>query len=144
MPRLSREELQGQLEKGLAAWAELKARLMADDHLDEDSYPTEAALKLITEWHWTDCKGLLEFIKGIWYMADWGWREVDASALPTDSREYSKDGGAILLISTGGWSGNESIIRAFQDNQMAWHLCWIQSRRGGHYIFSVHQFKDDK
>lgn len=144
MPRLSQEELRDQHERDLTAWAELKARLMDEEHVDDDGYPTDAALALIEKWHWTDCGGLFDFVKSIWHLASWGWREVDASALPTDSSEYNKNGGAILLISTAGWSGNESIIRALQDNWMAWSLCWIQSRRGGHYIFKLHELKDDE
>lgn len=143
MPRLIQGELQAQHEKDMAAWSELKARLMDEELVDEDGYPTEAALELITKWHWTDCKGLLEFIEGIWYMSDWGWKDVDASQLKTTDRDYNAEGGALLFVSTAGWSGNESLIRALQDNWMAWHLCWIQSRRGGHYIFKPHEFKDD-
>lgn len=144
MPGLNREELEGRLEKDLAAWVELKSRMMDEEHVDDDSYPTEAALELITKWHWTDCRGLLEFIESIWHLADWGWKEVDSGELEPTDNDYSADGGPLLFVSTGGWSGNESIIRAFQDNMMAWHLCWIQSRRGGHYIFKPHEFKDDK
>lgn len=143
MPRLNREELQSSLEADQAAWAELKAKLMDEEHIDDDGYPTDAALELIEKWHWTDCKGLLEFIGGIWYMSDWGWKEVDASELKPTDDDYKAEGGPLLFASTAGWSGNESIIRAFQDNWMAWNLCWIQSRRGGHFIFKPHEFKDD-
>lgn len=144
MKRLDREELNRQLEADKAAWAELKAKWMQSDHLDDDGYPTETALKLIEEWHWTDCKGLLEFIHSIWHLRSWGWTEVDASALRRESEDYDEKGGGLLFVSTAGWSGNESLISAFKNNSMAWHLCWIQSRRGGHYIFKQHEFKDDK
>lgn len=137
-----REKWARQLEVDKAAWDELKSRLMGEDHLDDDGYPTDAALELIEEWHWTDCKGLIEFIKGLWHLASWGWTEVNANELDKDDDDYDEKGGKLLFISTAGWSGNESIIRAFQTNSMAWGLCWIQSRRGGHYIFTPHEFKD--
>lgn len=140
---INREEIAQQLEANKASWSELKDRLMQEELIDDDGYPTESALKLIEEWHWIDCKGLLEFIGGIWYSANWGWREVDASLLREGDRDYNKNGGKLLFISTAGWSGNESLIRAFKSNDMAWHLCWIQSRRGGHYIFTPHEFKDE-
>lgn len=144
MSRLNREELTRQLEADMAAWAELKARLMQEDFVDDDGYPTDAALELIEAWHWTDCTGLFEFIKEIWHLRTWGWTEGDAKDLDKHHDDYDKDGGKLYFISTGGWSGNESIIRALQSNTMAWALTWVQSRRGGHYIFKQHEFKDDK
>jgi len=29
------------------------------------------------------------------------------------------------------------IIRAMEENNSIWSLVWVQSRRGGHYIFEV-------
>jgi hypothetical protein len=40
-------------------------------------------------------------------------------------------------ISTAGWSGNESLIRAMEKNSFMWATTWVQSRRGGHYIFEI-------
>ena len=142
--RYNKEEVEAKLEADKAAWLELKAKLMGRDFEDEEGYPTNAALELVENWHWTDCKGLLEFIEGIWHMRSWGWNEVDASELSPDDDDYNESGGTLLFVSTAGWSGNESIIGAFRRNEMAWHLCWIQSRRGGHYIFKPHEFKDDQ
>lgn len=140
----TKEEIEAQIEAEQAAWAQLKAKLMEEELLDEDGYPTDAALELVTKWHWADCKGLFEFISGIWYLRSWGWTEVDASKLDKDDDDYDEKGGELLFISTAGWSGNESIIRALKDNHMAWMLCWVQSRRGGHFIFEPHQFKDEQ
>ena len=42
---------------------------------------------------------------------------------------------ATLYISTGGWSGNEDLIGAMQNNAMLWIMTWVSSRRGGHYTF---------
>ena len=144
MPSLIQEKLQRQLDADVAAWGELKARLMAEEHVDDDGYPTDAALELIEKWHWTDCEGLFEFIKSVWHLSGWGWSEVNASELEPTDDDYNAKGGTLLFVSTAGWSGNESIIRALQGNWMAWSLCWIQSRRGGHYIFKPHEFKDDE
>ena len=104
-------------------------KLMSDEMLDGDGYPTQSACDIIALWDFTDSTGWFEFIKGIWWMPDWGWRESDVKDECFDKmvRQYN--------ISTGGWSGNEDIIRAMMKNNMLWNFCWVQSRRGGHYIF---------
>lgn len=109
-------------------WLDFFEKNKYEGRLDKDGYPTEIALKLIQEWHWTDIKGCFEFIKTIWAYPRY-WRE-----------EVSEDGTTITYnISTTGWSGNESIIDALQKNEMLWGISWVQSGRGGHYIF---EYKD--
>lgn len=130
------EELNAKLEQDKRDFENLKELLLASDPLDEDGYPTEEALTLIEKWHWSDADGWFEFIKSIWWSADWGWSEKEE---PHDWKEdviVSR-----IHASTGGWSGNESIIRAMEANTMMWHLNWVQSRRGGHYIFEPKEIK---
>lgn len=111
------------------------AELQQEELLDEDGYPTEAALEIVRIWHWSEPRSYFEFIKSIWWYADWGWREIETT------HEIFKDRVVIQYhISTGGWSGNESIIRAMQANDMMWNLNWVQSHRGGHYIFELREF----
>lgn len=112
-------------------------RLMQLDHLDEDGYPTEDALDLITMWHWDDARGWFDFIKSIWAYRDWGWKEQEVIDEITNKKEWC------YYISTAGWSGNESIIRAMEKNTWMWGLNWVQSRRGGHYIFQLKEFDAD-
>jgi len=131
------KELHRKLEEDKAIAKERIANLMDEPHLDEDGYPTEAALEIVRIWHWSDSRGWFEFIKSIWYMSSWGWSESDAE------HEYIKDSKVhVYNISTAGWSGNESIIREMQNSNMMWHLNWVQSRRGGHYIFELKEFKE--
>ena len=100
--------------------------------LDDDGYPTQYALDLIWFWHFSDPRGWFDFIQSIWYMRDWGWKEAEAID------EIFKDKNiTAIYVSTAGWSGNESIIKAMQKSDMLWHLTWAQSRRGGHYIFEI-------
>jgi hypothetical protein len=101
------------------------------ENLDDDGYPTDAVLDKITNWSHTDkFVHLMEFVKDIWWAADWGWREYN-------TKDYNNRDEITYDISTGGWSGNESIINALQDNRLFWMCCWEQSNRGGHYIFKV-------
>lgn len=114
------------------------------DYLDEDGYPTEEALDIIANW-WIAPDGkfdytktfpeLMEFIKTLWYAPDYGWQEKEEP-----HEIWSKKIVKRWYISTGGWSGNEDIIRAMQKADWGWTLNWVQSRRGGHYIFEEYQF----
>lgn len=106
---------------------------MSADLLDDDGYPSDATLDRIRAWG-QDLTALFAFVRSCWRYADIGyWSEEDGTddVLERPVRRY--------LISTGGWSGNESIIAALRKNVYAWHFSWAQSRRGGHYIFEVVQ-----
>lgn len=99
-------------------------------------YPDDEELQRIREWDYHDYPGLMDFIRSIWWMASWGWKQEpakDSLMGDTDVMRYD--------ISTGGWSGNESIIEAMGENFMFWSMSWVQSRRGGHYIFEVRKLE---
>jgi hypothetical protein len=109
--------------------------LLKHEMLDDDGYPTDEALEIIEIWHWNDAKGWFDFIHSIWHLASWGWKEGEAIDEITNKKTWC------YYVSTAGWSGNESIIRAMQKNDWMWHLNWVQSRRGGHYIFELREIK---
>lgn len=111
--------------------------------LDDDGYPTDETLDFIakarppgdpmTPW----ARELLASVKAIWQYSDMGfWKEERDQHAWFDERQITR-----YLVSTAGWSGNESIIRALQKNIFFWPLYWVQSRRGGHYIFEVNDEK---
>ena len=138
--KLTREELKEKLEEDQRVAKEKIDYLMTLELLDDDGYPTDAAHDIVEIWHWMDAKGWFEFIKSIWWARDWGWTEGE------EPHEWDKDKIVYRYnISTGGWSGNESIIRAMEanGNGFIWHLNWVQSRRGGHYIFELKEFESD-
>jgi hypothetical protein len=110
--------------------------LLEEEMLDEDGYPTEAALEIVRIWPFDgDTREWFDFIKSaIWWYPDWGWHEGE------QPHDYNADKKVYRYsIATGGWSGNESIIREMESNYMMWHLHWVQSRRGGHYIFELRE-----
>jgi len=126
------EECRIQTEQEIADWQFFYNNTIGKDMLDEDGYPTDDALFLVERWHWNDPKGWFDFIKSIWWAADWGCTEG------LGEHDWDKDKETYRYsISTGGWSGNESIIKSMQKNNMMWTLNWVQSRRGGHYIFEI-------
>lgn len=94
-----------------------------------DEYPTEEVLRTIKDWDATKAAELMEFVKDNWWLPDWGWREWPDS----DGTNYS--------LSTGGWSGNEQLIRALEQNYVFWALYWMSNARGGHFVFKIRRVK---
>lgn len=85
-----------------------------------DPYPTEEEVARIKEWPHEDLRGLMEFVRSLW------WPD---QKIPQDGNTYR--------LATGGWSGNEDIVSALRSNMMFWVLCWESSRRGGLHIFTL-------
>ncbi len=98
---------------------------MSGDDEDHADYPSTAELYAIAQWTGPlfdgGLHGWFDMIRESWWCPEWGWKRT--------FDDYD--------ISTGGWSGNESIIDAMMENTIAWNLTWQQSRRGGHFSFSV-------
>ena len=113
--------------------------LAKGDFLDEDGYPTQDALTIVELWPFEDSNGWFIFIESLWYMKSFGW--ASEVCVPNEYRPEVQ--ARVYHISTAGWSGNESIIRSMEKNESLWHYHWVQSRRGGHYIFEV-ELDDDK
>lgn len=127
-----REEIRRQVEEELNRRRELVARLLEQELIDEDGYPTDAALTIIELWVYNDPRGWFEFIESIWHLKSWGW------SVQREPHNWHKERMVDRwYISTAGWSGNESIIRSMEKNDWLWQMHWVQSRRGGHYIFEI-------
>ena len=99
--------------------------------MKRDKYPTEEELKSIKEWDVvTNPFGLIDFIKGLWRYPDYfivkGKQVIN------------------LELHTVGWSGNEDIIRALQENKFFFLLYWQKSTRGGHYYFRIEKFRSKR
>jgi hypothetical protein len=107
------------------------AELMKLELIDEDGYPSIHAHEIIQKWPLDNPFGWFTFINTVWWASGWGWSEEEVAHEYMENKRVKR-----YNISTGGWSGNESLIRTMQTNIM-WHTTWVQSRRGGHYIFEV-------
>jgi hypothetical protein len=105
-----------------------------DKLLDEDGYPTEAALNYIKNWSCgfvngtyvlgkyyknLDFTDLIEYIQSIWYY---------------DDAVVYEDG--LLEIHTLGWSGNEEVIHVLR-NTTLWMMRHKATQSGGHYYFRI-------
>lgn len=93
---------------------------MESPTFDEDGYPTDQTLAAIKKWAWEDPVGLLKFVQRAWRYPE-GFRVSDG----------------YYRIATGGWSGNESLMAALEENTVFWSLCWVRSKRGGYYEFEI-------
>lgn len=140
---MTREEMKDEAARiAKEAYDKWQSLMQCDgDDLDEDGYPTELACDRIKYWHWSDIRGWFKYIEGLWHLHSFGWSE-DAHA-----KHEWKDGETVhrYNISTAGWSGNETLISAMEENWMLWGITWVQSRRGGHYIFEIaHEYESEE
>lgn len=105
---------------------------MADDpELTCGDYPTEDALARIAK---AEPREALELAERAWHWDGWVTRELSAHegyvVHAEPDREY-------LRFATGGWSGNEDIIAALEDNLMVRAMCWRLSARGGLHVYEL-------
>ena len=114
---------------------------LSDPEFDEDGYPTEETLERIRTWPFTDfagCEAAMDFAGRAWKYKDY-WEKnpnFTATTYPNPREEIQ------YVFSTGGWSGNESIIGAIEDNQMLQMIGAWSWRRGGHYKYRFPKDKD--
>lgn len=100
-----------------------------DPILGDDGYPSEQELQRIRDWPWEGgFRSLMAYVRERWAYADAG---------------YWEQHGDRFAISTAGWSGNESMVSALEDNQMFSMLCPVAWRRGGHYVYDAQDWDDN-
>jgi hypothetical protein len=87
---------------------------------DATGYPTDETLDAIANWPPDSFDDLMRFVISAWH--------------PT-GHVYRARG--FVALTTGGWSGNESIIDALESNQLFWSRYWSHIMRGGKYCFAV-------
>jgi hypothetical protein len=90
--------------------------------MDKDGYPEESELEKIRNWKdFNDgFIGFLEYVRSLWTY-----------------HEFVKTNNGSYIFITGGWSGNEELIRAMQSNHTFWLFCWQSSNRGGKHVFTT-------
>ena len=98
--------------------------------IDHNGYPTEETLKKIAAFDILkdDPITFTEYLCDNW-----------VNGYPP---EWNKETGC-LQLSTGGWSGCESVIAALKATPFPsfWTLYWYQSRAGGHHWFEVRRIE---
>jgi len=107
---------------------------------DSEGYPTEEELNRIEKWDLLEgdngkhekLYALLDYVSDLWSYPD----RVFMGRLRKD-RLFNKKKIRTFYLSTGGWSGNESIIGALHQNFIFWAMYWVKEQRGGHYWFEI-------
>lgn len=96
---------------------------MTEPTFDTQGYPTEETLAFIRSAR-VDFRKLLSFVHKAWQT-------------PGDVEAWRTDDGLRFRFVTLGWSGNEELIQALEDNKIFWFMCWQSSVRGGSFEFMV-------
>lgn len=91
--------------------------------MDSDGYPDEEELERIAKWPVWDVEGLIDELKELWWHP-----ELVRRSGPNNEH---------LELVTGGWSGNEDLIRALNSNIVFYNVCWELSRRGGYHLYDL-------
>lgn len=90
-------------------------------------YPTEEELRILKYYDVVnDLEGFLEYLESI-YNANYGSFELTGKKIRT------------LRLATGGWSGNEDIVRELP--LIFTMSFWYKSQRGGLHIYKIERFK---
>jgi hypothetical protein len=99
--------------------------------LTEDDYPTDEALARIAA---AKPREALELAERAWHWGGRVTRELKPEELALMIAR-NDEGAEYIRFATGGWSGNESIISALEDNTMVRAMCWQLSAHGGLHIY---------
>lgn len=113
---------------------------MSEPEFDRDGYPTDATLEIIKNWPinvTNDMELAMDYVGRAWnypeyWMKDPAFIDPEWPNHPPELR---------YVFSTGGWSGNESLVHAIEQNQMLQALGAWSWRRGGHYEYRFPRFE---
>lgn len=108
-----------------------------DPVLGSEGYPHEIELQRIKEWPYqtpADLIALMTYVQKRWNYPHM-WKEADIEEFGRPQREYT--------ISTGGWSGNEDLIGALEENQTFSILAPWSWQRGGHFVYRIPLERND-
>ena len=99
-------------------------------YTDSDGYPNWQSRRLLEIWYYDDPEGALDFMQRLWNFPQSFKVEVKRDEVTGQSyKEYA--------ISTMGWSSNEALIGALQNNSFLWSSIFVTHHKGGHYLLHV-------
>lgn len=107
---------------------------MTEPTFDGNGYPTEESLDRIRSWAidtLADFEAAMDFAGAAWSYPEYWCKDRDW----IDPEWPSRRPMLRYVFSTGGWSGNESIVEAIEQNRMVQMIGAWSWRRGGHYEY---------
>lgn len=111
-----------------------KPKQAPEPEFSKEGYPTGRTCTVLRKWPSEDALGALKFMQAAWNYDDY----VTNTLKPEEAKIVGADDGDLYFrFATGGWSGNEELISAFEYNRLCWAFTWCASVRGGLHIFRV-------
>lgn len=106
---------------------------LTEPTFDADGYPTEETLDAIRHWPVNDLRAfeaVMDFVGRAWRYPDYWGKTPHATDPEAPTRRFLR-----YAFSTGGWSGNESLVGAIEANAIVQNIGAWAWRRGGHYEY---------
>jgi hypothetical protein len=108
---------------------------------DAGDYPAESTLEAIKAWDPMRVNSLLAFVAKAWHWPEFG---VSHTLRPEEAVIVDAQPGDVFLrLATGGWSGNEDIINALEQNRVASAFTWKFTSASGLHIYEYSQCQPD-
>jgi hypothetical protein len=114
--------------------------------MEKGTYPTDKQLINVERWDLIEDSEnhnklytLLDYVKNLWEYPDRFYIGKSRKHKFMKNKRIRT-----LYLSTGGWSGNESIIGSLHKNFIFWSMYWYKEQRGGHYWFEIPPKRDSK
>ena len=112
-------------------WLYYKKRGELQGFVDSDGYPTLPLLMMIQTMPWTRIAETFQIMRKYWWNPDMLFRQDIVREETTGELKR------MYYLSTGGWSGNESMFAELQRNPDVWNMTWHSSQVGGHHAFQL-------
>lgn len=100
-----------------------------------EGYPDSSILRKIKNWNGKDVWKMIGWIRDAWNMT-YGNISIETKNITTSKPMK-------LTLVTGGWSGNEDIMRAICKNPYFDALYWQKSERGGLHEYKIYEVKEN-
>lgn len=109
---------------------------------DENGYPTQEALDYIQDFPFDAARleEILDFAGTLWHWPDYWVKTSDCF----DDNSYGGKPYIRYVFHTGGWSGNEDVVTAMEENMLIKMMAPYSWSRGGHYEYRIPTYRREQ